>query len=97
MKNIYDIVEVEIPITLKVITSTGRNVQSEIDINLNVVAHKRIEECHGFHILYDADETDLEIKIREYLENLTNEKATQLLFDNEILEENERVMEIIIP
>lgn len=91
-----NLVEVEMPLNLKVITNTGRTVESQIEINIEVGAYTHIEQCHDYHTFYDIDENDAKNKIQQYLENLTNEEATELLLDNEVLEENEKVVEIIM-
>jgi hypothetical protein len=74
--------DVNVRLPLWAITSKGQELKKNIDVVLkNVECLTWVEECHGFHRMFEPIDSELEYKIREFYDNLSLEDAENLLVD----------------
>lgn len=91
METRYIDIDTDLPVLA--VTSKGQKINKNVAVTLaNVNCLTWLEECHGFHRMFEPIESELNFKIQEFYDNLSLEDAENLLADYLALDE--KIIEI---
>src|SRR5574344_545498 len=90
-------IEQEFKITFK--TNLGNTYIATLDRELDVELYlDRVEECHGYHEMYEVSDSEIERAIDDFIDNYDEEILLELCSENDCIDwvnDDEKAVEII--